>query len=384
MTKEPTVTTPHPLGVLIALVGAGFIGWGVWIGVPAAAALGALLLIGFVIDLIALLLLSPPNRTPSPPVAAPNPVQAGQPVTLWLYTASATRRGTSAGPLSMRCSARNPWYNEWLPADTYYLASPGVLGATVSLEAEHRGQACAGTARWVTDSPLRLWRARREVVGTAELTVWPQTAPLTVPPPRPVRSTGQGPMKAHLDDTTLREYAPGDDLRRVHWRSLARTNTLLTRAEEPEPLHRTVGALWVQPKADDNAAELGVALLTSWAEAMLNANQPFDLCLGATTLHQPNRAKVLETLTNLAATGGLAPTDEDADDGLLIAVPAGGQPVMASLPDIAQNQCTMVIAPTGWTGVPSVADALYLAADTPLDQAAQALETVLNAGAVAS
>lgn len=450
---------PQPLGGLIAIVGAAFIGWGIWVGVPAAAALGALLLIGFVIDLIVLLVLSPPGGTPAAPVAAPNPVQVGQPVTLWLYAASRARPN-SPGALMTQCTVRNPWFPEWLPADMTAVVSPGVLGATISLDAECRGLVPVGAARWSTGSPLRLWRMRQEAAGRAELTVWPETVPLTVPPPRPTVSTGQGPMKAHLDDTTLREYAPGDDLRRVHWRSLARTNTLLTRSEEPEPLYRSTGALQIPAGADDDAVELAVALLTSWAEAMLAAGHPFDLRLGAVTLHQPNRNRLLETMTSLDASGGLTPADDEADDGVLIAVAAGpavgagvgsavspavgaavgaaGPPTLAGLPSIARDQCTVIIggqtgapapggapaphgsgaplgagaqdgtgavygggAPRGtdpphgsgafqWTGapygdgvrfgtgVPYGTDALYLAPDTPLDQAARLLEAVLN------
>lgn len=82
--------------------------------------------------------------------------------------------------------------------------------------------------------------------STVPLTVTPRTVPL---PGIPLAggSGGAGddrPRAAAVgsaEDVTVREYRRGDDLRRVHWRSSARTGELMVRREEePWQAHATV------------------------------------------------------------------------------------------------------------------------------------------------
>ena len=50
---------------------------------------------------------------------------------------------------------------------------------------------------------------------------------------------------------TLREYELGDDLRRVHWRSTARTGELMIRQDEARWRSRAAVVLDVQPGGHD-------------------------------------------------------------------------------------------------------------------------------------
>ena len=363
---------PRAVGVVALLAGAGFVAWGQFIGVTAAVGLGVVLLAALLLDLIFLLLLMQWASQRTAPQVTPNPAQAGETITVILAEAV-----SSSPHLPVRCQLHDPWRGVWqdaAPIDRK-AHTPDV---TCPMTAKYRGKWDVGLARWTTASPLGLWVSRRRSRATSELTVWPATEVMDVPPPRETEgSVGLGPMKAHLDDTTLREYVPGDDLRRVHWRSLARANTLMTRAEEPSRLHRTVGALQAEAGADLDAVDLAVSLLASWGISMLSAKQEFDLDLGVTRLRNPTRSRLLETLTELEPSGGCHPDDAtDADDALLVV--AAGPSVAPTIPAIARAGVAVVIgppeapvtAPVGWQAV-RVVDG------TSLKDAADAVEQAL-------
>lgn len=88
----------------------------------------------------------------------------------------------------------------------------------------------------VTD-PFGLVELGRAFQTTADLTVTPRTVPLPLIPLSGAW-TGSGDNRPRAfalgsaEDVTVREYRHGDDLRRVHWRSTARTGELMVRREE--------------------------------------------------------------------------------------------------------------------------------------------------------
>lgn len=104
---------------------------------------------------------------------------------------------------------------------------------TVAWRGRHR---LGPLRRSVTDA-LGLARAQRIVPGTAEVLALPQIHPLE--PLRAASGLGSASdatvLKTSLigtDDVLVREYLPGDDVRRIHWRSTARTGALMVRREE--------------------------------------------------------------------------------------------------------------------------------------------------------
>ena len=98
---------------------------------------------------------------------------------------------------------------------------------------ERRGALVVGPLSITRRDPFGLWLARRPVGDTVTLLVQPRVH--AIDPRRggkarhldgPVSDTAtQGVLTFH----SLREYAPGDDIRRVHWKSTARTGTLMVR-----------------------------------------------------------------------------------------------------------------------------------------------------------
>jgi uncharacterized protein (DUF58 family) len=100
-----------------------------------------------------------------------------------------------------------------------------------------RGRYRVGPLRIRLSDPFRLIDVTRSFTATSEFIVAPVVDQL--PPVEPPRSDelgdsgGSHSVGTHgADDQSTREYRIGDDLRKIHWRSSARTGTLMVRQEE--------------------------------------------------------------------------------------------------------------------------------------------------------
>ncbi len=95
-----------------------------------------------------------------------------------------------------------------------------------------------------------------------EVTICPRVHDLRPAPGAPgrLRSTSPFAVQFHApavdgeEFLTLREYEVGDDLRRIHWRSTARTGELVVREDEAQWQPRAVVLLDTRPGAHDDAS----------------------------------------------------------------------------------------------------------------------------------
>ncbi|MEU8070021.1 DUF58 domain-containing protein [Micromonospora sp. NPDC048169] len=106
-----------------------------------------------------------------------------------------------------------------------------------TVRADVRGRYEVGPLVIRLTDPFGLCELTRSFPSTDHLTVIPQVTPL--PSVRlPGEYAGSGDSRARSvavhgeDDAATREYRMGDDLRRVHWKSTARTGELMVRREE--------------------------------------------------------------------------------------------------------------------------------------------------------
>ncbi|MEV0155048.1 DUF58 domain-containing protein [Micromonospora sp. NPDC050686] len=106
-----------------------------------------------------------------------------------------------------------------------------------TVRADVRGRYEVGPLVVRMTDPFGLCELSRAFPSTDRLTVIPQVTPL--PSARlPGEYAGSGDSRARSvavhgeDDAATREYRMGDDLRRVHWKSTARTGELMVRREE--------------------------------------------------------------------------------------------------------------------------------------------------------
>ena len=110
--------------------------------------------------------------------------------------------------------------------------------ARYQLPTRRRGRICLGPMVISLTDPFGLAKRRFGIPITADLTVYPRPVD-TGPPPLTMsvdpRSHAGSATRVSVGDEdlySLRSYAPGDDLRRVHWPASAHSDDLVVRQEE--------------------------------------------------------------------------------------------------------------------------------------------------------
>ncbi len=129
-----------------------------------------------------------------------------------------------------------------------------------------RGIHTIGPARLGFTDPFGV--ATRYAPGPGPMTVTVLPRLVAVPPPPPARGTthpgATAGVAGEAEFVSLRAYTPGDDLRRVHWRSSARSDDLMIRQdEEPRRSGCTVVLDVHVPDADPSTFERIVSAAAS-------------------------------------------------------------------------------------------------------------------------
>lgn len=168
-----------------------------------------------------------------------------------------------------------------------------VLERTYTVRAQRRGVYQIGPLLGISSDPLGLATRQTELAEPFELLVHPRLdliddQPLTRqfedPPMRPPVSR---PWPSGLEFFGLRDYVPGDDLRRINWRASGRTGTLMVREAEQGVTDKVVIILDTDRgghSRDDDAvsesfeagvraaASLGVSYLRQGFEVQVESN----------------------------------------------------------------------------------------------------------------
>lgn len=145
---------------------------------------------------------------------------------------------------------------------------PGeTVGLTYRVRSHVRGRHQLGPLTVRLVDPFGLAERAGVHPGTAEITVLPRVEPLSPTQEHRTGSGGDTSLSRRISlagelDPSVREYRHGDDLRRIHWPSTARTGDMMVRQDE-EPGHRR--ALVVVDDRRDAHAGTGAAGSFEWA-----------------------------------------------------------------------------------------------------------------------
>jgi uncharacterized protein (DUF58 family) len=157
---------------------------------------------------------------------------------------------------------------------------------TSVLPTDRRGLHLLGPVLLRRADAFGLVRADQRHGGEDELLVLPRVLPF-----RPLRDALTRSLEGVADDTTpdgsmtfhqMREYVPGDDVRRIHWPSTARvahTGTLIVRqdVDDAQPFVVVVADTRPDRYADGDALELAVDTAASAVVAAATGHAPFEL-----------------------------------------------------------------------------------------------------------
>ncbi|MGZ4800590.1 MAG: DUF58 domain-containing protein [Acidimicrobiia bacterium] len=158
--------------------------------------------------------------------------------------------------------------------------------AAYRVPTSQRGRYALGPITLTVTDPFGLAR-RSWTVGTAdEVTICPRVHELRPPPGAPGRLRSASPFAVRFhapavdgeEFLTLREYEVGDDLRRIHWRSTARTGELVVREDEAQWQPRAVVLLDTRPGAHDVASfEAAVEATASVVARLVRSVLPVEV-----------------------------------------------------------------------------------------------------------
>ncbi|MFD1826589.1 MULTISPECIES: DUF58 domain-containing protein [Mumia] len=165
------------------------------------------------------------------------------------------------------------------------------------------------------------------------------------------------------DDASVREYRTGDDLRRIHWRTTARTGELMVRREE-EGRHADV-TVFLDTRRDvhrpgkDGTFEWAVSAAASVAAHFSGNGWDVRLATDTTDSHDSAPDELGLILDELAAvrtsarrTTALVPADVLASRGTVVAIVTGADPEALDHLDrcstAAGRRLALVLDADGW------------------------------------
>jgi len=246
----------------------------------------------------------------------PSRVHAGSPCRVDLHVRNT---GTRRSPV---VTARDPFDGgrRWARFRLAPLRGGQGCAAAYRVPTGRRGLFDLGPLQLVRTDPLGLVSRTVELAGQDILTVYPRIEPISPllhtrgadPRGGSVTSPSFGPSGEEFH--ALRPYVMGDDLRRVHWKSSARTEDLLIRQDElPWEGRATVVVDLRASVHDDSSFEGAMSAAASIATACVSAGLELRLVGtdGIDTGHGAGRGHLDRILERLAA---WEPDDDPAHD----------------------------------------------------------------------
>lgn len=176
---------------------------------------------------------------------------------------------------------------------------------------EHRGRITLGPLTVERRDPVGFFRRAQPIAADALLWVHPRIhAAVPLPVGLVLDYEGNASANARLGTVTfasLRDYVRGDDPRRIHWRSTARTGRLIVREHIDTTEPTTAIVLDNAAAISELAFEEAVEVAASVVRAVENSGRPVVLYIVAEA-EVDGASSVLDRLAAVSSTPG-APTD---------------------------------------------------------------------------
>jgi uncharacterized protein (DUF58 family) len=241
------------------------------------------------------------------------------------------------------------------------------------LPALRRGRYTVGPTTVMASDPFGLVTADTRSTDVGELIVRPTTVPLaSLALPIAWRdgaatlshSVGSGGS----DDASVREYRHGDDLRKIHWRSTARSGAFMVRQEERpwhgESMvlldHRAMAYPTVPTQPDSLALEWAISAAASIACHLADRGRRVAVVTGDGQVAHDNSGAILDMLADVkpalradveplaAALTGLG--RDAAVFAVLAATPRGSLHGLLSRPRMPGSAVALLLRPWTWNG----------------------------------
>lgn len=183
-----------------------------------------------------------------------------------------------------------------------------------------RGLFHTGQVEVVSQDPFGLFRLKRHFLQSQGYMVVPATQPLPDLNPRLAGLPSDSRTTRHWDNITtdvssVREYAPGDSFRRIHWPYTAKMNSLMVKdfdmgisAEAWVVLDMQQGVHFGEPP--DNTEEMGVTVAASLINRLVELSLPVGLAMDGNNnyIFRPDSSpehlgRLMETLAEVKAVG---------------------------------------------------------------------------------
>jgi uncharacterized protein (DUF58 family) len=283
---------------------------------------------------------------------------------------SAERRLETVGspgrpvPVAVTLKNQDPWPKrhllvqdrlpEWLERDgdarpiLAPLGPSGVETVTYHLRPEKRGCYQVGPLEVTATDPLGIFHFRQELSGTTELLVYPSTVdlPWMFPPggsPFGISSLHTAEMRGQGSEFFgIREYQPGDPLRRVHWRTSARTGRLAVVEYEHDVSVDLTVVLDARRGSEvgqgaETTLEMASTVAASLARMVLERGNRCRLVIPGVSVPRPGDDRGVEALQAILEALARVQADQTA-------TPAEG--VAAVLPELTRDSTLTLITST--------------------------------------
>lgn len=255
-----------------------------------------------------------------------------------------------------------------------------------------------GPVRSVRGDPWGLVARRVAWTDAAQVYVHPKVVALTGAAAGVLRDLeGQSShvvSDADMSFHALRDYVPGDDRRHIHWKTTARTGTLMVRQFEDTRRTHTAVALATHPDeyASADELELAVAVAASLGVQALRDERDLTFLAGPGRLHTRSPGRLLDDVAGLEAsqqgrTGvGLVPwVQQLAPDASVAMLVTGSVPDRSALRVAAERlpagvRTVLITCESGASSEVSLRGALSLVRVGALADLPRLLRQVVGAG----